>query len=200
MTRFPWPRRKPRGTIRATRNGPRSSLNPSGDLYCIRYPSISSTKPITNKGHRAQVYSEQHSQPTHWGHATRDPLQGPARGLAPFDPPIREAVGRSIMSAGRKVWVKIRASEAERAEWHGKARAVGLSLSDPPWAGTRGAGAGLWPQPLVWSLLGSRDGMVQQRESQGGDGTGVERARCPDLHARVAPGRCAAARPGTVIG
>ena len=34
------------------------------------------------------------------------------------------------MSAGRKVWVKIRASEAERSEWHTKARAVGLSLSD----------------------------------------------------------------------
>ena len=34
------------------------------------------------------------------------------------------------MRAGRKVWVKIRASEAERAEWHAKARAVGLSLSD----------------------------------------------------------------------
>ena len=34
------------------------------------------------------------------------------------------------MGAGREVWVKIRASEAERAEWHGKARSVGLSLSD----------------------------------------------------------------------
>ena len=34
------------------------------------------------------------------------------------------------MGAGREVWVKIRASEAERAEWHTKARAVGLSLSD----------------------------------------------------------------------
>ena len=31
------------------------------------------------------------------------------------------------MSAGREVWVKIRASEAE---WHAKARSVGLSLSD----------------------------------------------------------------------
>ena len=29
------------------------------------------------------------------------------------------------MSAGRKVWVKIRASEAERSEWHAKARGVG---------------------------------------------------------------------------
>ena len=34
----------------------------------------------------AQVYLEKHSQPTLWGHATRDPLQGLARGLAPFDP------------------------------------------------------------------------------------------------------------------
>ena len=34
------------------------------------------------------------------------------------------------MSAEREVWVKIRASKAERAEWHAKARSVGLSLSD----------------------------------------------------------------------
>ena len=34
------------------------------------------------------------------------------------------------MGESRKVWVKIRASEAERAEWHAKARAVGLLLSD----------------------------------------------------------------------
>ena len=34
------------------------------------------------------------------------------------------------MSAGREVWVKIRASRAERAEWHAKASGVGLSLSD----------------------------------------------------------------------
>ena len=34
------------------------------------------------------------------------------------------------MGARREVWVKIRASEAERAEWHAKARSVGLSLSD----------------------------------------------------------------------
>ena len=34
------------------------------------------------------------------------------------------------MGAGREVWVKIRASEAERTEWHAKARSVGLSLSD----------------------------------------------------------------------
>ena len=30
----------------------------------------------------------------------------------------------------RPVWVKIRASEAERAGWHAKASAAGLSLSD----------------------------------------------------------------------
>ena len=34
------------------------------------------------------------------------------------------------MSARREVWVKIRASEAERSEWHAKAHSVGLSLSD----------------------------------------------------------------------
>ena len=34
------------------------------------------------------------------------------------------------MGARREVWVKIRASEAERDEWHAKARSVGLSLSD----------------------------------------------------------------------
>ena len=48
----------------------------------------------------------------------------------PPSTPIREAGERSIMGAGREVWVKIRASEAERAEWHAKARSVGLSLSD----------------------------------------------------------------------
>ena len=34
------------------------------------------------------------------------------------------------MGAGRAVWVKIRASESERAEWHAKAHSIGLSLSD----------------------------------------------------------------------
>ena len=34
------------------------------------------------------------------------------------------------MSAGRAVWVKVRASDAERAEWHAKARSAGLTLSD----------------------------------------------------------------------
>ena len=29
------------------------------------------------------------------------------------------------MSTGRAVWVKVRASEAERAEWHAKARSAG---------------------------------------------------------------------------
>ena len=53
-----------------------------------------------------------------------------ARGFGPLRPPIWEARERSIMGAGREVWVKVRASEAERAEWHAKARSVGLSLSD----------------------------------------------------------------------
>ena len=34
------------------------------------------------------------------------------------------------MSAGRAVWVKVRASDSERAEWHAKARSAGLTLSD----------------------------------------------------------------------
>jgi len=34
------------------------------------------------------------------------------------------------VSVGRAVWVKVRASEAERAEWHAKARSAGLTLSD----------------------------------------------------------------------
>ena len=35
-----------------------------------------------------------------------------------------------MRAAGRDVWVKIRAREAERAEWHAKARSAGLTLSD----------------------------------------------------------------------
>ena len=35
-----------------------------------------------------------------------------------------------MRAAGRDVWVKIRASEAERAEWHAKASSAGLTLSD----------------------------------------------------------------------
>ena len=35
------------------------------------------------------------------------------------------------MSADRAVWVKVSASEWERAEWHDKARSAGLTLSDP---------------------------------------------------------------------
>ncbi len=34
------------------------------------------------------------------------------------------------MSARRAVWVKVRVSDAEHAEWHAKARSVGLTLSD----------------------------------------------------------------------
>ena len=35
-----------------------------------------------------------------------------------------------MRGAGRDVWVKIRAGEAERAEWHAKACSAGLTLSD----------------------------------------------------------------------
>ena len=79
------------------------------------------------------------SQPTLWGHASRGPRQGlaggcapsPRQGLAggcaPSTPPPRQ---RHILGAGRDVWVKIRASEVERAAWHAKARSAGLTLSD----------------------------------------------------------------------
>ena len=48
-------------------------------------------------------------------------------GLCPLRPPVGQ---RRAMSTGRAVWVKVRASEAERAEWHAKARSAGLTLSD----------------------------------------------------------------------
>ena len=51
------------------------------------------------------------------------------RGGKPPSTPIREA--GSIVSEGREVWVKIRASKAERAEWHAKARSVGSGLVFP---------------------------------------------------------------------
>ena len=55
----------------------------------------------------------------------------PGRGwrgaVPPLPPPPRQ---RHIMGAGRDVWVKIRASEVERAAWHAKARSAGLTLSD----------------------------------------------------------------------
>ena len=55
----------------------------------------------------------------------------PGRGWRGGVPPTTpDWEGRSNMGAGRAVWVKIRASDAERAEWHAKARSVGLSLSD----------------------------------------------------------------------
>ena len=56
-----------------------------------------------------------------------DPRQGLAGGCAPSDPPQRQ---RHMRAAGLDVWVKIRASEAERAEWHAKASSAGLTLSD----------------------------------------------------------------------
>ena len=66
------------------------------------------------------------SQPTLWGHASRVPGRG-WRGAVPPLTPQRQ---RHILGAGRDVWVKIRASEVERAAWHAKARSAGLTLSD----------------------------------------------------------------------
>ena len=65
--------------------------------------------------------------PSHGGTDARVPRQGRWRGAVPPQTPQRQ---RRVMSAGRAVWVKIRSSEAERAEWHAKARSAGLTLSD----------------------------------------------------------------------
>ena len=54
----------------------------------------------------------------------RAPVPG---SLCPLRPPDGQ---RRAVSTGRAVWVKVRASEAERAEWHAKARSAGLTLSD----------------------------------------------------------------------
>ena len=68
------------------------------------------------------------SQLTLWGHASRVPGRGWRGAVPPLTPPT--ATAHDFRGAGRDVWVKIRASEAERAEWHAKARSAGLTLSD----------------------------------------------------------------------
>ena len=66
------------------------------------------------------------SAPPVLGATLRVSPAGAGGGLCPLSPPN----GNGIMGAGRGVWVKIRASAAERAEWHAKAGAAGLTLSD----------------------------------------------------------------------
>ena len=62
-----------------------------------------------------------------FGATLRGSPAGAGGGLCSLCPPQRR---RHMSGAGRDVWVKIRASEAERAEWHAKARSSGLTLSD----------------------------------------------------------------------
>ena len=66
------------------------------------------------------------SQPTLWSHASRAPGKGWRGACAPSDPPQRQ---RHIMGGGRDVWVKIRASEAARAELHAMSLTVGEIVS-----------------------------------------------------------------------
>lgn len=40
------------------------------------------------------------------------------------EPPLTHQRQWRIMSAGRAVWVKIRSSEGEHAEWHGRAHPI----------------------------------------------------------------------------
>ena len=94
-----------------------------------------------------------------FGATLRGSPAGAGGGLCPLRPPQRQ---RRMRGAGRDVWVKIRASEAERAEWHAKARSAGLTLSDlvrPPQRQRRIAGrwAGCAPGPwctLRWNASG----------------------------------------------
>ena len=65
------------------------------------------------------------------------------------------------MSAGRAVRVKIRASEAERAEWHAKARSAGLTLTLP--RGRRGG-----PHPRA------RHGLPEQRRQRHANGRSLD--------------------------
>ena len=99
---------------------------------CRPGPRISLASVETRRPNRSAEALAHHplpvmSQPTLWGHASRGPRQGLAGGCAPSDPPNGNGTS---WNAGRDVWVKIRASVAERAEWHAKARSAGLTLSD----------------------------------------------------------------------
>ena len=47
-----------------------------------------------------------------------------------------------------------RARQVESARRERARQETARQSREPPWAGTRGAGAGLWPQPLVWSCSG----------------------------------------------
>ena len=66
------------------------------------------------------------SQPTLWSHASRAPGKGWRGACAPSDPPNGNGTS---WAAGRDVWVKIRASEAARAELHAMSLTVGEIVS-----------------------------------------------------------------------
>ena len=77
----------------------------------------------------ASLFSYSGGKHTLWGHSDECPRQRLARGVwtSPWNP---RPGGRAAMrQPKRSVWVKIRARESERAEWHTKARRAGLSLS-----------------------------------------------------------------------
>ena len=66
-----------------------------------------------------------------------------------------------MRGAGRDVWVKIRASEAERTEWHAKARSAGLTLTLP-----RGRRSGPHPR--------ARHGLPEQRRQRHANGRSLD--------------------------
>ena len=102
-------------------------------------------------------------------HSVRS-LRRLAGGRAPSDPKRQ----RRVMSPGRAVWVKVRASEAERAEWHTKARSARFTLSDLVRRSATGTAAVSRELPLL-AERGPRHGpsdqtMVRVRHPRGGGG------------------------------
>ncbi len=96
-----------------------------------------------------------------------------------------------MRGAGRDVWVKIRASEAERAEWHAKARSVGLTLTFP--RGRRGG-----PHPRA--RHGLPVGQFGRRYAGGDhDGAAISDERTGDgvRGAPPPPARCSSSGAGS---
>ena len=68
------------------------------------------------------------------------------------------------MSPGRAVWVKVRVSDAERAEWHAKARSLGLTLSDLVGGGHKAAAEAVEVVAHLVVIERGRSGLADQPE------------------------------------
>ena len=83
-----------------------------------RTPATASEEASAGAGSRPVLAG---SSIPHWGHTPCVPCGG-WRGAAPPLTPGRATARRERRTP---VWVRVRASEAERAEWHAKARSAG---------------------------------------------------------------------------